>query len=126
MKNSGKSFIVWIIAIVLMIVCVSALFTSTGAKEISYDKMYGMFLKEEVVKYQIDRNQTIYLETKDGTRYQHELADPEYFRQDLGELVLEQYEAGILKEFNYESATVSVWVQLLPYILIIGVFCVIR
>ena len=124
MKNNGKSIIVWIVAIVLMIVCVSALFAGTGAKEISYDKMYGMFVKEEVVKYQIDRNQTIYLETKDGTVYQHDLADPEYFRQDLGKLVLQQYEAGIIKEFNYESAAVSIWVQLLPYILIIGVFCV--
>ena len=75
MKNNGKSVIVWILAIVLMIVCVSVLFAGTGAKEISYDKMYGMFLKEEVVKYQIDRNQTIYLETKDGTIYQHDLAD---------------------------------------------------
>jgi ATP-dependent Zn protease len=124
MKNNGKSIIVWIVAIVLMIVCISALFTGTGAKEISYDKMYGMFLKEEVVKYQIDRNQTIYLETKDGTVYQHDLADPEYFRQDLGELVLQQYQSGILKEFDYESTAVSIWVQLLPYILIIGVFCV--
>ena len=124
MKNSGKSVIVWIIAIVLMIVCVSALFAGTGAKEITYDKVYEMFLKKEVVKYQIDKNQTIYLETKDGTVYQHDLADPEYFRQDLGELVLQQYEDGIIEAFDYESAKVSIWVQLLPYILIIGVFCV--
>ena len=37
---------------------------------------------------------------------------------------MQQYQSGILKEFDYESTAVSIWVQLLPYILIIGVFCV--
>ena len=45
------------------------------------------------------------------------------FYEDLGDEISAQLEAGKLKEFDYQSVTTSIWVQLIPYVLVIGVFC---
>lgn len=125
MKNNGKSIIVWIAVIALMVVCVSVLFSSAGAKEVTYSEMLGMFRDEQVTKFEVSKNNTLLFETTDGVIYQHKLRDLGLFYEDLGDEISRQLEAGILKEFDYQSASVSIWVQLLPYLVVIVMFCLV-
>lgn len=125
MKNSRKSILIWLIAILLMVVCVSVLFGSVGTNEVTYSEVLTMFREEQVARFEVTKSNVLIFETTDGARYQHKLRDLGLFYEDLGEVISRQLDTGILKEFNYQSATTSIWTQLIPYILVIAVFCVI-
>ena len=125
MKNNTKSFIVWIAVIVGMVILLGVLFSGTGAKEVSYSEMLTMFREEQVVKFEVSKNNTLTFETADKKLYYHSLRDVALFYEDLGDEISRQLAKGTLKEFNYESTAVSIWVQLFPYILVIGAFCLV-
>lgn len=121
MKNNGKSLIIWLVVIALAVVSISALLSGSGGKDVTYSEMLTMFRNEEVTKFQVDRRNTLIFETKDGI-YQHKLRDLGLFYEDLGEEISRQLEAGTLKEFDYKSVEVSIWVQLFPYLIVIAMF----
>ena len=123
MKNNGKSIIIVFVVLALMVVSVSALFAGSGIKNLSYSEVLTMFREGEVVEFVVNKNNVLYIKTEDGAEYKHELRDLGLFYEDLGDEISAQLEAGKLKEFDYQSVTTSIWVQLIPYVLVIGVFC---
>lgn len=125
MKNNKKSLIVWLVAVALMIICVSALLSGSNAKQITYSEVLTMFHEGQVSEFQVDRRNVLTMVTKDGARYQHELRDLAIFYEDLGDEIDRQLQAGTLKKFNYDTIAVSIWVQLLPYLVVIVMFVVV-
>ena len=125
MKNNTKSAALWIAVILGAVLLLSVLFSGTGAKEVPYSQMLEMFRNEEVVRFEVSKNNTLTFETKDGTKYYHSLRDVGLFYEDLGDEISRQLDKGTLVEFNYESTAVSIWVQLFPYLLVIGAFCLV-
>ncbi len=125
MKSNGKTLIVWLVAIALMIVCVSALLSGGNAKTVTYSEVLTMFREEQVTEFEVNNRNILTLRTTDGTKYQHELRDLALFYEDLGEEINRQLEAGILKKFDYQSTAVSIWVQLFPYLIVIVAFVII-
>jgi len=123
MRNNGKSIIILLVVVALMVVSVSALFSGASTKEVLYSEVLTSFRDGQVVKFEVSKNNVLIYETTDGARYQHKLRDLALFYEDLGDVISEQLEAGTLKEFNYRSITTSLWVQLIPYLIVIGVFC---
>ncbi|MBQ3154920.1 MAG: ATP-dependent zinc metalloprotease FtsH [Clostridia bacterium] len=123
MKNNGKSIIIVLVVLALMVVSVSALFAGSGIKNLSYSEVLTMFREGQVVEFVVNKNNVLYFKTDDGEEYQHKLRDLGLFYEDLGDEISAQLEAGKLKEFDYQSVTTSIWVQLIPYVLVIGVFC---
>ncbi|MBR4053840.1 MAG: ATP-dependent zinc metalloprotease FtsH [Clostridia bacterium] len=125
MKNNGKSFIILIAVVVAMVLVVSMLLSGAGAKEVTYSEMLTMFRGEQVVQFEVAKDNTLTFKTADGALYYHSLRDVGLFYEDLGDEISRQLEKGTLKEFNYESTAVSLWVQLFPYIIVIGAFCLV-
>ena len=125
MKNNTKSAALWIAVILGAVLLLSVLFSGTGAKEVPYSQMLEMFRNEEVVRFEVSKSNTLTFETKDGTKYYHSLRDVGLFYEDLGDEISRQLDKGTLVEFNYESTAVSIWVQLFPYLLVIGAFCLV-
>ena len=125
MKNNTKSAALWIVVILGAVLLLSVLFSGTGAKEVPYSQMLEMFRNEEVVRFEVSKSNTLTFETKDGTKYYHSLRDVGMFYEDLGDEISRQLDKGTLVEFNYESTAVSIWVQLFPYLLVIGAFCLV-
>ena len=125
MKNNTKSAVLWIAVILGAVLLLSVLFSGTGAKEVPYSQMLEMFRNEEVVRFEVSKSNTLTFETKDGTKYYHSLRDVGLFYEDLGDEISRQLDKGTLVEFNYESTAVSIWVQLFPYLLVIGAFCLV-
>ena len=125
MKNNTKSAALWIVVILGAVLLLSVLFSGTGAKEVPYSQMLEMFRNEEVVRFEVSKSNTLTFETKDGTKYYHSLRDVGLFYEDLGDEISRQLDKGTLVEFNYESTAVSIWVQLFPYLLVIGAFCLV-
>ena len=125
MKNNTKSAALWIAVILGAVLLLSVLFSGTGAKEVPYSQMLEIFRNEEVVRFEVSKSNTLTFETKDGTKYYHSLRDVGLFYEDLGDEISRQLDKGTLVEFNYESTAVSIWVQLFPYLLVIGAFCLV-
>ncbi|MCH5183330.1 MAG: ATP-dependent zinc metalloprotease FtsH [Oscillospiraceae bacterium] len=123
MKSNKKSLLVWLIVIALAVVFVSALLSGSGAEEVTYGEVLYMFRNEEIRAAEIDRSGTLMFETPNGV-YRHKLRDVELFHEHLQKEIDRLIKNGTLdpKAFDVASAEVSIWVQLLPYLLVVGMF----
>ena len=71
MKNNGKSFIILIAVVVAMVLVVSMLLSGAGAKEVTYSEMLTMFRGEQVVQFEVAKDNTLTFKTADGALYYH-------------------------------------------------------
>ncbi len=138
MKNkSGGRIILFYLCFFIVIVLIANYVYGASIKqeEIEYSKVVQMFQKEEIKRYYVDNSGVLYLSKEEAKsdkldltsfEFVHPLADIEQFRDDLGELIFEQTEKGILLEYDYEANDiVPWWVQFLPYLIVIIAFVVV-
>ena len=100
--------------------------TSEGKpKPVPYSTAVSLFEEEQVQSfYTKDDLLTMKLKSPyDGqSEVTCELASTEYFREDLGDLIKAQKEAGVLQEYDYQPDTKESWiVAVLPYLALLGV-----
>ena len=93
---------------------------------VDYSEVRQLFIQEKVEKFAVsDYTLTMELrEAVDGRKtVRHELYDLEVFREDLGELVEQQYDKGLITEYDYAAAHGGGWLEiLLPYIMMALMF----
>lgn len=122
-KNQSSNLriiLLYFAVIAVIIFTVSGLLGGVGDDPATYSTVVSYFNNEQVEKFTVTKNDVITMTLKDGKTVSYRLKDVDYFRDDLGELILEQYEAGIITDFEYEPETVwPWWVSLLPYLLLI-------
>lgn len=129
-RNQARDIGFYVLILVILLATVFTM-TSQGTKPkvLEYSEVIELFEEEKVESFDIlDNTLTLNLrEPIDGNKVLvHDLLSVSFFREDLGELIKEQKEAGILTEYNYEQTKpLPWWVSLLPYlgvILLFGVF----
>ena len=132
-KGAGKIIAFYLIFFAIIIIIANSVYSgNTKQEELEYSEVVQMFQKEEVKRYYIDNANKLYLsknipenEDKDKVdlstyEYVHNLRDIEQFRDDLGELILQQTEKGILSRYNYQAPDVIPWwMAYLPYLIVI-------
>ncbi len=112
-----------IIVLILVIVLLFQLVNSIGAKDaISYSDLCKLFHEEQVTEVMVaDTKLTATL--KDNNKVVCNLYSFDVFYHDLGDLIQQQNEAGIIKSYNYKADNSTNWLQvLLPYVLAIMAF----
>ena len=135
-KSGGKIILFYLCFFIVIVIIANYVYgASIDQKEIEYSKVVQMFQKEEIKRYYVDNSGILYLSKEEAKsdkldlnsfEFIHPLADIEQFRDDLGELIFEQTEKGILLEYDYESKEiVPWWVQFLPYLIVIIAFVVV-
>lgn len=92
---------------------------------VPYSTAVSLFEAEQVQSF-YTKDDLLTMELKspyDGrTEVTCELASTEYFREDLGDLIRSQKEAGILSEYDYQPDTQDSWIlAALPYLALIAV-----
>ena len=96
--------IVYMLVLFLVFSWTGILFGNTGG--LSYSQVVELFREEQVKSFVVSDN-TITLELHNPyngeTRIAANMADPESFRAELGSLFREQYEAGILENYDFLS-----------------------
>ncbi len=126
MKNNFKVIIFYVLLIGVIVFAVSQVFrttTETVEEYKNYSQVVEQFQEENVTKFTISESNYILMELKDGKTAGYQLSGLTIFYNDLGEMILEQKQQGILTEYEYEPATTYPWwVSLLPYAIIIVVF----
>jgi len=92
---------------------------------VSYSEAVALFESESVRSF-YTKDDVLYMTLKshgeNDLPVTCELASTEYFREDLGELIQTQKDAGILEEYDYKPDTQPSWfLEFLPYLLLIAV-----
>ena len=120
MKNSYKIFIFYAVLIVVILVAATALFNRTASDKIIYSDVISMFKNEEVKAFEIDDRNNLAMVTQDGAVVLYKLRSIELFYSDLSDLIAEQYEKGIITDYDMPAPVdIPWWVSLIPYIIII-------
>jgi len=121
MKNNYKSIIFYLVLVVGILVAVSLLLSGTDTDQTIYSDLTELFQSESVKSFKVDGKNNVIIETQDGERLEYTLRDFSVFYSDFHELILSQKEAGIIEKYDYEIVdSLPWWVNLLPYVLSLG------
>ena len=129
MKNAFKTALFYFVLILGIILLISALTQSVQIDKPVYSDIVELFKNEQVKEFVVDENNkmTLIVRTSnpDGseslTEKVYNLRDLSLFIKDVGGLVEEQYEKGIITKYDYPApTTIPVWVSFIPYIIMIG------
>ena len=119
------------VLLLLIIVAVIATMTRDSVSEsLVYSDLVDLF-KEEKVESFVTEGENITLKVRTGDpeapieTKTYSLYSFSVFYEDFHELIMEQYEAGIIKEYDYtEGFTLPWWVSFVPYLILIGLMVV--
>ena len=131
MKSNLKIAIFYILLIGVIIITSTALLQNIPQENVTYSDVIDLFENEKVKQFVVEDDDTITMLIRvvqsDGTEGEtyvsYQLRDINLLLMDLGDLIREQHEAGIIEEYDI-PAPVSFpwWVSLLPYVIVIVLF----
>ncbi len=122
-RNTGLLiFYIALIAVIFFVVTNTISAAKTDSYE-DYSKIISDFQNENVTSFEVSESGKLTVHTKDGAVKSYKLLDFSIFYADLGELIEEQYKAGIIESYDYEQpSSASTWLSLLPSILLLVAF----
>ena len=83
---------------------------SNDAGNLSYSQMVQLFQQEQVKSFTVQDN-TVTLDLSDGSEDKCEITDVTLFREDLGELIQQQWTSGVITDYSYEPDTPPSWIS---------------
>lgn len=122
MKKKNSKLALFYIALTLGIVAILYfMFNNMDKSEkIVYSDLVTMFQNEEVNSFEVDKDDTIVIEKKDGSIVKYELRSFSVFYEDFKDLIMTQVEQGIIETYDYEPyAGTPWWVSALPTIMVV-------
>ena len=116
--------------VLLMVIMIAVIFTMTGepkGKTVEkYSDLVDLFQQEKVQSFKTEGS-TIILNVRTGDEVKpteemtYDLYSFNLFYEDFHELIAQQYESGVLEEYDYdEGFVVPWWASFLPYLLIMA------
>ena len=118
-KLNLRDGLFYLLIIALLIWTVATLSTRNNQEYVEYSQVVAWFQDEQVAAFSVSDSNVLTMQLRDGAIYRHALADLELFHGDLGQLILEQQQAGILAQFDYQQTyEMPLWLQItLPVVL---------
>ena len=129
-KQSGFKTAIWyVVLIAVVIIAFAALYGRVEKVELTYGEVLSYFTKEEVREVVIDYNKdTLKLKVEkigdDGkpqapVDLTYKLSSIGQFLEDRGDLIIKQYEDGIITKYDTSPhVPLPWWVSMIPYILV--------
>ena len=119
----------YVVILVAIVVVLSTLFSNSGSQEtVTYDDVLNYFYNEQVTEVTVTPKNVLQIKVlENGTLkdVSYKLKSFEMFYYDLGDLIQEQVNEGIITSYEPQPATeIPAWVSWLPMILIVVVFVV--
>ncbi len=114
------------LVLVLLLATVFSFTNTNKAAELSYSQIIDLFEDKQVESFVISGNELyLYLrEPYEGhTEISRNLRDVDQFYADLGDLIRQQKDSGVLTEYDDNEGFVAPWwLSFLPYLIVVGVF----
>ena len=133
-KKTGRHILFYIVLIAAVVLICAMLFNE-GAEKMRYNDVVKAFKDGEVVDFEIDKNNVLTMEFKDGSasaekwgvkdqktgKYfaSYRLASLSIFHADLGDEIEAQMAAGTLKGEYVAPSEYSAWISIIPIVLVI-------
>ncbi|MBQ9121335.1 MAG: hypothetical protein IJY12_03100, partial [Clostridia bacterium] len=130
MKKNLKVIIFYAVLILVIIFAATSLFKDTYDEAKVYSDIVKYFEDEQVHKFVVDADNQLVLElyTDQPDEYKYvsyKMRDLSIFYNDLNDTIREQYDAGIIADYDFSPPTeIPFWVSILPYI-IMGVLFIV-
>ena len=124
MKNNKSNLVFLVLILVILGVAVWAMrLPASDTEDYAYSDIRELFEAQQVKSFTLtDSTLTLTLREPDAdglTQHTFHIASFAVFYEDFNDLVVEQYEAGILERYDYPAAsTTPVWMMFIPYLLI--------
>ena len=119
-KQRFFPFLIYILVMVMIMSWISGLIGDDG-KTIPYSQVVSLIRQEQVKSFVVQEDtirMTLHTPLDGKTEISATLADLESFRQEMGELLQEQYDAGILESYHFKAdAVVTPYDYILPLII---------
>ncbi len=91
-------------AVLLALLWGLAVFTGAGRKDrVSYAAVVDCFRQEQVAYFVVYGSGLLTIQGGDGAVFRHALADVDAFREELGPLIEEQHQRGIIRGYDFEQ-----------------------
>ncbi len=128
MKNGFKIAIFYIVLIGIILIATASLWGTIPEETLLYSDVVELFHNERVKEFQVDEENNLSMFVRatlqDGTEGEayvtYKLRDINLFLNDLGELVTEQHQNGIITAYDYPPPyNIPWWVSLIPYVIVI-------
>lgn len=111
----------YFLAIILLLLAYYALYGSMSGISVTYSQVEDLFQREQVESFYVKDGTKLYLNLRDGTAVSNDLGSLEAFREDLGELIQDQKERGVVVDYDYAPPyTPPWWSEILLYVILIG------
>ncbi len=95
--------------------------SGSAAAAVTYAQVQDLFAREQVKSFYVQNGTDLYLNLHDGTTVHNALGSADAFREDLGALIDDQKERGVLVDYDYAPPyTPPWWSEILLYVLLIG------
>ena len=112
---------------VIILAVVFYLTTPVEQKEYTYSEIETLFREEKVKSFSLEGDEltlNLYSADSDGnTTIKKTLPSPNWFREDLGDLIDAQTASGVLTEYDYVKGwTAPWWMSILPYLITVVLF----
>ena len=111
----------YLMVMLLLIAAYCAFFLKSSPPSVSYAKVEELFRAEQVESFFVKNNTELYLTLRDGTVVSNRLGSVEAFRLEMGDLIQDQKDRGVLVDYDYQPAYQPPWwSEILLYVLLIG------
>ena len=134
-KKRNRGFGFYVIVFLVLLGTVGVLLQQNGGllgggsdskktvTDASYSDIQQYFFDEKVEEFTV-KGTDLTMTLKDGTTVYYTLASADQLREDLGELIETQKKDGVLKKYNYEAVSTSIFEVMLPWLIILGAMMV--
>ncbi len=127
MKNKSNFKIIIFYIVLIGIILFTAVPLMDGMKDDDpvYSDIITMFKEEKVKEFVLDESNILEIITQDDKKLTYAVRDIALFINDLGDLIEQQKEAGIIVKYDYPAPMqIPLWVSFLPTIILLVVLIV--
>ena len=128
-RNRTRDLGFYVLMMVILIAVVFTMTRDTSVNEVkSYSELVDLFNDERVESFVTEGNKIILLvraedEAEPPTEMTYDLYSFSVFYEDFKDIIQEQHENGIIKEYDYnEGFVMPWWASFLPYLIIMVIF----
>jgi len=125
-KTSARDIGFYALILVILLATIFSLTSTSTVTSLQYSDVVDLFKQERVESFIVDGDtliMTLYDAYEGSTTVSYELYDFSVFYADLSELIEQQHEKGIIKDYDYDQGFVFPWwASMLPYLGVIVIF----
>ena len=126
-RNRARDIGFYVLILVLLACTLFTLLNQEPDDELTYAQVRDLFQNEQVQQFTYNGSKnTLEMQVRDKSEKSgyrtvyYKMYSFSLFYEDFGDLIKEQYEKGIITDYQIEPVQSTWWLQLIPYVLMIG------